>query len=264
MARVFFVMPISRLVTAAHRLPAFILFAAIAGAPLPFGSRDAATVAFWCGLLGLGVAFAPLSRLRRQHYWLLAGIGVIIVAYGLVLHEQLSPSPWIASFHPIWKQAAEVLGIPIQPSVSIVRYEPFFALGAPLANVLALTLGLLVGTDVEDARRALRVMAWAGVGYAVYGMYGLVFDPTSVLWRNKTDMLGNLTSTFINRNTAATFFGSCAVVWLLLLSDAVAKRLPRNLDAKRLFNELTSREFAGGATSICHLPCCSFVCAPCF
>jgi hypothetical protein len=53
-----FVMPISRLVTAAHRLPAFILFAAIAGAPLPFGSRDRATVAFWCGLLGVGITSA--------------------------------------------------------------------------------------------------------------------------------------------------------------------------------------------------------------
>jgi O-antigen ligase len=238
-------MPISRLFTAAHRLPAFVLFTAIAGAPLPFGSRDAATVAFWCGLLGLGVAFAPLSRLRRQHNWILAGIGVIIFAYGLVLHEQLSPWPWIASFHPIWKQAAEVLGIPIQPSVSIVRYEPFFALGAPLANVLALTLGLLVGTDAEDARRALRIMAWAGVGYAVYGMYGLVFDPTSVLWREKTAYVGNLTATFINRNTAATYFGSCAVVWLLFLCDAVAKRLRRDLDWRGLVRELTSRELAG-------------------
>ncbi|MDQ2082879.1 O-antigen ligase family protein [Xanthobacteraceae bacterium Astr-EGSB] len=245
MARVFFAMPISRLVTAARRLPAFILFAAIAGAPLPFGSRDAATVAFWCGLLGLGVAFAPLSRLRRQHYWLLAGIGVIIVGYGVVLHEQLSPAPWIASFHPIWKQAAELLDIPVQPSVSIVRYEPFFALGAPLANILALTLGLLVGTNADDARRALRIMAWAGVGYAAYGIYGLLLDPTSILWREKTAYVGNLTATFINRNTAATYFGSCAVVWLLILCDTLAKRLPRGLDGRRLFNELTSREFAG-------------------
>jgi O-antigen ligase len=238
-------MSISRLVSAAHRLPAYILFAAIAGAPLPFGSRDAATVAFWCGLLGIGVALAPLSRLRRQHYWLLAGIGVIVVGYGIVLHEQLSPSPWIASFHPIWKQAAEVLGIPIQPSVSIVRYEPFFALGAPLANVLALILGLLVGTDAEEARRALRVMAWAGVCYAVYGIYALLFDPTAILWREKTAYIGNLTATFINRNTAATYFGCCAVVWLLILCDAVAGRLPRNLDGRRLLNELTSRELAG-------------------
>lgn len=232
-------------VVSLRRLPAWILFTAVAGAPLPFGSREPSTVAVWCGLLGIGVAVAPLSRLRRQHLWLLAGIGVIVLAYALVLHEQLSPTPWIASFHPIWKQAAELLDVPVAPSVSIVRHEPFFALGAPLANVLALTLGLLVGADAGDARRALRVMAWAGVAYAVYGIYGLLFDPNSILWREKTAYVGNLTATFINRNTAATYFGSCAVVWLLFVSDAVAERLPRDLGGRRLIELLTAKELAG-------------------
>ena len=39
-----------------------------------------------------------------------------------------------------------------------------------------------------------------------------------ILWREKRAYLGVLTSTFINRNTAAVYFGSCSVIWLLLLS----------------------------------------------
>jgi O-antigen ligase len=38
-----------------------------------------------------------------------------------------------------------------------------------------------------------------------------------------------LTSTFINRNTAATYFGSCSAVWLVLLMAAVRRSLPRGM-----------------------------------
>jgi O-antigen ligase len=36
-----------------------------------------------------------------------------------------------------------------------------------------------------------------------------------------------MTSTFINRNTAAVYFGSCATLWLLILADRLRARLPR-------------------------------------
>ncbi|WP_298885743.1 O-antigen ligase family protein [uncultured Bradyrhizobium sp.] len=199
---------------------------ALAGPPFLFGSRDAMTVAAWCALLGAGLMFAPTHRLRKGHLLLLAGLGFVLLCFGFVLHEQLADHPWVAPFNPIWAKASEALGKQLTPSVSIVRGEPFFALGHPLANVLALVLGLIVGVDPERARRGVRVMAWAGVGYAIYGIFALAFDPTEVLWREKTAYLGNLTATFINRNTAACYFGSCAAVWLVLLMSAVRRNLP--------------------------------------
>ena len=121
-----------------NRVSSFILCAAIGGAPLPFGSRDPITVAFWCFLLGLGLLFASPRQLRRGHFLLLGGIALIVACYGFVLHEQLSDHPWIAAPNPIWAKASELLGEPLPPSVSIIRGEAFYALGAPLANVLAL------------------------------------------------------------------------------------------------------------------------------
>ncbi len=208
-------------------IAAFVLFVAIAGAPLPFGSRDATTVALWCGLLGIGLLFAPLRHLRGPHFVLLAGIGLVTLCYGFVLHEQVAIHPWIAAFNPIWARASALLGQPLTPSVSIVRDEPLYALGAPLSALLALTLGLIVGAERAQARRALLVMAWAGAGYAVYGILSLLIDPAMILWREKTAYVGSLTGTFINRNTAATYFGSCAAVWLVLLMESVRERLPR-------------------------------------
>jgi len=211
---------------ARRRLATAVLFTAIAAAPLPFGSRDPATLAFWCVLLGLAITFAPLHGLGTAHHAILSGIAAIAAAYLVVLHEQLAGDPWIATVHPIWAQASAALGSRIEPSVSIARGEPLFALGAPLANMLALTLGLIVGTDRHDAHRALRVLAWSGAAYALYGIGALMIDPHAILWRVKTAYVGNLTATFINRNTAATYFGSCAVVWLLLLLERARAERP--------------------------------------
>jgi O-antigen ligase len=209
------------------RISALVLFVAIAAAPFPFGSRNAPTIALWCVLLGLGLLFASVRPLRSGHLALLAGIGLILASYGFVLHEQLATHPWIASPNSVWAGASEALARPLEPSVSIVRGEPFYALGAPLANILALMLGLIVGADRDRAHRALAVMAWSGAVYAAYGIFSLLVTPDMILWAEKTAYLGNLTSTFVNRNTAATYFGSVAVVWFILLLTKIRSRLPR-------------------------------------
>ena len=183
-------------------------------------------MAAWCALLGAGLIFAPTRRLQRGQLWLLAGVAFLVACFGFVLHEQLSDRPWIAPFNPVWEKASDALGKPLTPSVSIVSGAPFFALGHPLANVLALALGIIVGVDSNRARRGVRVMAWAGVGYAIYGVVSLALDPNEILWQEKTDYIGNLTATFINRNTAASYFGSCSVVWLVLLMGAIRRNLP--------------------------------------
>jgi O-antigen ligase len=208
-------------------IAAGILYVTLAGPPLLFGSREPATIAAWCALLGAGLVFASPKRLQSGHLMILGGLAVVALCFGFVLHEQLSDYPWIASYNPAWAKASEALGQQLAPSVSIVRSEPFFALGLPLANILALILGLIVGVDSDRARSGVRVMAWAGVGYAVYGILALELDPNEILWREKTAYLGNLTSTFINRNTAAAYFGSCSAVWLVLLLAAVRGSLPR-------------------------------------
>lgn len=211
----------------ANRVSVLILYAALAGPPFLFGSMEPATIAFWCALLGVGLIFASTRHLRAGHALILVGLVFIALCYGFVLHEQLSERPWVASPNPIWAKASEVLGAPVDPSVSIVRGEPYFALGAALSNMLALILGLIVGAQRGRARQALRVMAWAGVCYAVYGILALLIDPTTILWREKTAYVGNLTATFINRNTAAAYFGSCSVLWLIRLLEAIRRRLPK-------------------------------------
>lgn len=170
--------------------------------------------------------FASPRGLRRQHVPLIGLAGVVFIAYGFVLHEQLSASPWVAQPHPLWSKAAEALGTSISPSVSIARNQPYFSLGAPLANALAIVCSFIICIDRERARQLILVIAWSGAGYALYGILTYVTDPTRILWYEKLSYRDVLTSTFVNRNTAAVYFGSCATLWLLLLSQKIRHRLP--------------------------------------
>ena len=211
---------------APNRVAFFLLAGVIALAPFPYGSVDLAAIAFWCIVLGVGLVVASPSLVGRAHLFFILGIGLLVLGYGFVVHEQLSAEPFFAKPNPVWGEAAKLLGTPLVPLGSAVRNQPYYALGAPLANVLALLLGFLVGTDRDNARRLFRVFAWAGAGYAVYAICAFVLDPTTVLWREKLSHTASLTGTFWNRNTAAVFFGSCSVVWLLFLCQTVQRRLP--------------------------------------
>jgi O-antigen ligase len=202
-----------------------ILFATVAAAPLPFGSTDPVVIAFWCIVLGFGVFFLSPRNLRRDHLPLLGLAVIVTLAYAFVLHEQLAARPWIASSNSLWRQSAESLNIPIEPSVSIARNEPFIALGPPLANMLALICSFIICIDRHRAHRLLLVVAWSGVAYAVYGIAAYLIDPTHVLWR-QAPALHTLSSTFNYRSTAAVYFGLCSVLWLLFVLKHLRRSLP--------------------------------------
>ena len=132
--------------------------------------------------------------------------------------------------------------MPLPPSVSIARNQPWFELGRPLVCMLAIACGFLVGIDRERARQLMKVIAWSGAAYAAYGILAHLFDPTHILWRDKQAYLDYVTGTFINRNTAAAYFGSCAVVWSLLLWERVRLEMPRGpLDWRAMPARLLSR-----------------------
>ncbi|MGA8615489.1 MAG: O-antigen ligase family protein [Xanthobacteraceae bacterium] len=222
------------------RIASWLLFSAAALAPLPFGSSLPAAVAVWCVVLGLALAIAPTQKLRAPHLMLLGCAAIVVAAYAIVLHEQLAEHPWFSP-HPLWSAASDALGTPLDPSISVARHEPYFALGQPLVCMLALICGFVVCVDRGRARTLLWVLAGSGVAYALYGVAAHLIDPTKVLWRDKPAYIANVTATFINRNTAAVYFGSCAVVCLMLLCDRVRQNLPREPIAwRKLANELMS------------------------
>ncbi|TPQ30225.1 O-antigen ligase domain-containing protein [Bradyrhizobium guangdongense] len=196
-----------------------MLFGTVALAPLPFGSTDLISIALWCVVLGIAIVLGPVDSFDGGHATAFGVVFALALAYSLVLHEQLADKSWlpVGLVHPIWTQASEVLGTSLAPSISVAKHQPFFELGRPLANILIFLAGLRIGADRRASSSLLKVIAWSGVAYAVYGIGSHIIDPGKVLWREKVAYQGVLTATFFNRNTAAVYFGTCAIAWLVLL-----------------------------------------------
>nr|WP_249157939.1 O-antigen ligase family protein [Bradyrhizobium jicamae] len=166
--------------------------------------------------------------LRGTGDWLLAGSLVAIGAgYALVLWQQLSPDFW-PGIQPdvVWKQMADLLkdGTANGPRISVARNQPLFALGNVLACLAAVTCAFFVARNKRNAELLLKVVAWSGTAYAVYGICAFVLYPEFVLFREKVLYRNVLTATFMNRNTAALYFGTCAVLWALVLAREARRR----------------------------------------
>ena len=198
-----------------------LFYVVVALAPLPLSSIEPETVAIWCVVLGVAVILASLLEIRTPQLVFIGLAAVLAWMYGVVLHEQLSVHPWFASPHPIWKESAEMLQMPIEPSVSIARNQPLFAIGAPFAGFLSFLSGLLVGANRSRAHQLLSMIAWSGVAYAIYGVAFALVDPATGIFRVRPIPL---TSTFVNRNTAAVYFGACSTIWLLLVCEQILNK----------------------------------------
>src|SRR5579872_2001029 len=151
----------------------WLLFAAVALAPLPFGSNQPVPIAFWCIVLGAAVVLTSKSvdSLRPGQLALAALAAIVVAAYGLVLYEQLAEHPLIpAEPNPVWHDAEAALGVPLKATVAIAHSQPWLELGRPLVCLLALTGGFLVGVERERARRLVKVIAWSGAVYAAYAI----------------------------------------------------------------------------------------------
>ena len=111
-----------------------------------------------------------------------------------------------------------------------------------MGNILAMLLGLIIGAERDRARRILFVIACSGALYAIYGIVSFLIEPTMLLWRDKTAYLGSVTGTFINRNTAAAYFGSCGLIWMLLLLEEIRRGIrERRIVWKRVLGTVAER-----------------------
>ncbi|MFB9950262.1 O-antigen ligase family protein [Rhizobium puerariae] len=91
-------------------------------------------------------------------------------------------------------------------------------------------LGLLLFRDDRRAMAALKLLAISGGVISILSIGQFYLAPRTLLFGPKTGYLDSLTGFFVNRNTAATYFGLLA-----LLTGAMAWRLVGETDFPRLF-----------------------------
>ncbi|OKO86105.1 hypothetical protein AC629_17420 [Bradyrhizobium sp. NAS80.1] len=185
-------------------------------APLPLGSLDLAWICFWNFLLICSLLTADLSAVSRRNAMLLIPLAAAVTAVGIIVALQMQSSPALQST-TVWELPRQLFGLALPERLSVTARGPWLAFGSVLLLSLAFTRAMILASDAGAARSLLRIQAWAGCLYALYGILAELIAPDMILFRRKEAYLGFATGTFVNRNTAATFWGTCALLFLVPL-----------------------------------------------
>ncbi|MFQ5783674.1 MAG: O-antigen ligase family protein [Alphaproteobacteria bacterium] len=207
------------------------LVATVALAPLPFASNRpwswsvlSLTVggllvlwalAAWRDPRALGVAW-------RHSRFYVVGFAAL-VAWILFQASPFAPEAW---HHPLWREAAGALAAPPAGAISLDPQATLTALMRLLAYAGVFWLAFQLGREPNSARVAVWSVALAGLAYSVYGLVVEFGRLDSILWYERWAYRESLTSTFINRNSFATYAGIALTATLGLLVDLLRHAPP--------------------------------------
>jgi O-antigen ligase len=190
-------------------------------APLFFGSVDQFWIAVWIVVLSittiLGVS-VPLNIGQARVVWAFLSVCLI---YAIVAVIQVVPGVFTSLDDSIWQRANDVLGTHVEPRISSTAQIPPLAVGHFLLAVTAFLSGFFAGTSRRSVSRIISAARTAILIYAIFGLVALVVTPNLLLWVPKVAYRGSLTATFVNKNTAAAFFGCGAILWSCWTYSAV-------------------------------------------
>lgn len=172
-----------------------------------------------CASLAIGYVALGLQTSIRPAFHFVLGIWALVFAWSLI---QSMPLPDTIAGHPAWQVLSE-LGLGeshyLSPAPANVR-SALLPISLPFAGLLAALV--LLRTD-DEVEQALRVFSVAGGLLALFAVAQFAAFPNSLMFGEKIHYLGSLTAPFVNRNTAATFYG---VTLLSLLCQFRREQVP--------------------------------------
>ncbi|NGM24211.1 O-antigen ligase family protein [Roseomonas stagni] len=175
-----------------------------------------AALAFALALrLALGVQRAPVSARQLAPVALPFALALLWAAFqatgGVLTHVS----------HPLWAEAAAALGAGTSDAISVDPERTIQALLRAASFALVFWLAVQFGRDRERARHAVVAFVAASIAYAAYGLVMHFSGREAILWFAKEAYLGDLTSTFVNRNAYGAYAGLGLLASALLLLDSV-------------------------------------------
>jgi Lipid A core - O-antigen ligase and related enzymes len=218
--------------------------------PLPLGSVDgwswglltclvAILMLLWAGAVLTG---RQTPSVGLHSVWPVALLYAATIAWAWLQTRAFMPA---GLNHPLWELTNGALGWSLPGSISVDAYATTSAIARLLAYGGIFWLALQYGRRSSRARTALVVLSYAGMAYALYGLviYLLGFDV--ILIFRKTAYLSDLTSTFVNRNSYATFAGLGLICATGLITVAITKAASTNsslaVSALRVFEEIAEK-----------------------
>ncbi|MCW5726920.1 O-antigen ligase family protein [Parvibaculum sp.] len=197
------------------------VLAIICLSPLPLASNrplPVAVLAFASGLLLLVWAVGQVLGRTKGGSGVtgkLPGPAILFLLVCLWSLFQAAPLSFLAD--PLWESVKPLGGsagsISSDPAATVTATMRLLLYGAVFWLVMQTT------ADSDRARVCLKVLVGAGAAYAVYGIATFLSGDEYILHYRKWTYHGALTSTFVNRNSYATFAGLCLLCAWALFQD---------------------------------------------
>jgi hypothetical protein len=191
---------------------------------LNYGANDPVTVA-----LGAVFVFALLPPLilafglpQKTQAPFAVGVCLLAATIGWIfLQTTPLPGDWLSA--PAWAELKQFT-TDVRPVISLTPHDDlasYLKLALPVGVFLT---SLLLFRSEQQAEVALKIYAIAGGVIAICAIFQFTFFPKKLMFIDKPAYLDSVTAFFINRNTAATFFG---LICLLLFARlwAIARSL---------------------------------------
>lgn len=209
------------------------LVAVVALAPLPLGSNRPLPAALLLAATGaLLIAWAAVALFSREDLRMgsLRALALPALLYALVIawvfFQALTLPPALGGLlqswsDPLWREASAALGLDLPPHISIspaATLEGGFRL---IAYAGLFWLAFQLARDPARAAQARNVIIAVGGAYSLYGLFALFGGEAWLLGTIGARPDQSLTSSFVNRNSYATFAGLTLLAALSLFLERI-------------------------------------------
>ncbi len=155
----------------------------------------------WSARLAINGETPPVGLRRIWPFALLFGF---TIAWATLQALPITPLSW---HHPLWPSVADALGADGSSSISLNPFATRTALVRLLTYGGVFWLSLQYCRSSRRAWQAIYAIAIAGLVYSAYGLIVEYTGAEKILWYDKYAYRDDLTSTFVNRNSYATYAG---------------------------------------------------------
>lgn len=185
------------------------LLVLLALTPLPFGSYRPWAWSLMSCIAGLSMIFWLRDFLsdRLPLFWRPALTVPLALVLLVLLWVILSLLPFGIAPHPLWHMTSDLLGRPLHATITVSAEATLVSLMRLSSYAAIFWVALQYGRDRRRAYQALVWIAWAGLAYAIYGLANYFSGNEYLLWYLRWVGPGDVTSTFVNRNSYATYAG---------------------------------------------------------
>jgi hypothetical protein len=160
------------------------------------------------GLAAASAIFAPVSPVVKVPLWTALAVATLLIAWTAVQTMALDGMSFV---NPLWGEVQKIYG-QSHGYISVAPGDSRTALIAALVPFAAFVAALLLCSSDYAAFNLIRAIAATGIAITIFGLLQFYLTPNLLMFDEKKFYLRDLTTVFVNRNTAANYLGMILIL----------------------------------------------------